>query len=158
MHHLHLQNQNSRKEVGGGVVHSHHVSVGGAVLASWGTRGYGHASRAFNLEPFYANAQPCMKVRVTWFHTVQYQAALLAEHINVNWLRQRYKCHCLGLQCSLTPWNTCVSSENISPDPYYCHSRALAVTSWVKCTCSPAIHGCTPTALPERMNAFCHRC
>ena len=39
--------------VGGGA-HSHHVSVGGAVLAPWGMRGNGPASRAINLEPLYA--------------------------------------------------------------------------------------------------------
>ena len=53
---------------------------------------------------------------------------------------------------------TGVSSKNVSPDPYYCHSRALAVTLGVKCTCSPAVHRCTPTAFQERINAFCHRC
>ena len=58
---------------------------------------------------------------------------------------------------SLTPWYTSVSSKNISPDPYYCHSRALAVTSGVKCTCSPAVNRCTPTAFPERITALHHR-
>ena len=47
--------------------------------------------------------------------------------------------------------------KNVSPDPYYCHSRALGVTSGVKRTSSPAVHGCTPTALPQRIHAFCHR-
>ena len=56
------------------------------------------------------------------------------------------------------PWNTGVSSKNIFSNPYYCYSRSLAITSWVKCTCSPTVHRCTPTALPERINAFSHRC
>ena len=49
-----------------------------------------------------------------------------------------------ALQCWLTPWNAGVSSKNVSLDPYYCHSRTLAVTLGEKCTCSPGVHGCTP--------------
>ena len=88
-----------------------------------------------------------MKGRVTWFHIAKYQAALLAEHINANYAKGINVTAMAYDECSLTPWNTCVSSKNISPDPYYCHSRPLAVASWVKCTCIPAVHGCTPTAL-----------
>ena len=96
--------------------------------------------------------------RSNWLHISQYngyQATLLAEHIHAS----NYKgTGSRPLQCSLTPRFTGVSSKNVSPDPYYCHSRALAVTLGVKCTCSPAVHGCTPTAFPERINAFCNRC
>ena len=55
MHHLPSAEPELEKRGGGGV-HSDHVSVGGAELAPWGTRRYGPASRAINLEPLSATA------------------------------------------------------------------------------------------------------
>ena len=37
-----------------------------------------------------------------------------------------------------TSWPTGIPAKNIFPNPYYCYSRSLAITSWVKCTISPA--------------------
>ena len=125
------------------------------VLGFRGARECASESRSANLNPYRLLHKPC-KVKLTPHCSLpSYQAALLAQHIHAS--------NCKGtgnrpLQCALTPGFTGVSSKNVSPDPYYCHSRALAVTLGVKCTCSPAVHGCTPTAFPERINAFCHRC
>ena len=57
MHHLSSAESELEKSGGGyGGAHSHHVSVGGVVLGSGGTRGYGPPSRYINLEPSFATA------------------------------------------------------------------------------------------------------
>ena len=50
----------------------------------------------------------------------------------------------------LTPWDAGVASKYVlSANSYYCYSWSFVVTSAVKSTGGPAVHGRTPTTLPS---------